>query len=226
MTVASPGTRSVTFAVVVPLKSSSRGKSRLRLPAEQRAALAVAMAGDTLAAVAAADQVGPVLLVVEDDRDAARVGPPEIDTLVWTAPGLNRSIAAGAPALAASGWFGPVAVLPADLPFLQADELDDALLATDGQTRVVADGVGSGTTLLTASRPGLLRPRFGVDSFARHQRAGAVALLVDRASGLRRDVDLVSDLASAGAARPPGAQTLAALEVIAATSSAQVTVLP
>src|SRR6478609_8915979 len=108
------------------------------------------MAGDTLAAVAAADQVGPVLLVVEDDRDAARVGPPEIDTLVWPAPGLNRSIAAGAPALAASGWFLPVAVLPADRPFLQADELDDALLATDGQTRVVADGAGSGTTLLTA----------------------------------------------------------------------------
>ena len=43
----------VGFAAIVPLKSTSRGKSRLRLPAERRAALALAMARDTVAAIGA-----------------------------------------------------------------------------------------------------------------------------------------------------------------------------
>lgn len=216
----------MTFAAIVPLKSTSRGKSRLRLPAERRAALALAMARDTVAAIGAAREISRVVLVLEDGHDATRFVGADVDRLVWSQPGLNRSIAAGARALTASGWAGPVAVLPADLPFLRPDELDGVLPATAGQARVVADGVGIGTTLLTAPLPAALRPRFGPDSFARHQRAGAVAMLVDRGSGLRRDVDVLADLIGRGSRATPGTYTQAVIGELPATGSAQVTVLP
>ena len=57
----------------MPLKSSSRGKSRLEVDPVLRQRLAVAMAQDTVAAASAADRVADVLVVAEDPADARQL---------------------------------------------------------------------------------------------------------------------------------------------------------
>lgn len=59
------------------------------------------------------------------------------------------------------------------------------------------DADGTGTVLLTARRPNLLRPAFSPDSCAAHARRGHVVLSGDW-PGLRRDVDTPEHLTSLG----------------------------
>lgn len=196
------GARSGGWTVVMPLKSSSRGKSRLDLPADLRRRLVLVMATDAVGAVAGAPGVARVLLVVEDAADARTIAaavraaaapghPAPVQAHVTTATSLNEAIRDG---LAHAG-DGPVAVLPCDVPSATAAEIAAALAQArhHGQA-VVADAAGVGTTLLTALRPVDLRPRYGVDSWRRHVEDGAVPLDLPATSGLRRDVDLRGDL--------------------------------
>lgn len=189
----------------MPLKSSSRGKSRLEVDPVLRRRLAVAMAQDTVTATASAGRVRAVLVVAEDPADAQGLSRiAGVRTLITRVAGLNESIADGVSALSTNG---PVAVLPGDLPSLDPAELDDALLAAGPHGfAVVADRQGTGTTLLAAATVDRLRPRYGAGSFARHVASGAVPLELPVTSGLRRDVDLPNDLAGI-----TGAGTLAVL---------------
>ena len=192
----------------MPLKSSIRGKSRIDVDPVLRRRLALAMATDTAAAAAAAEGVGLVLVVAEDARDAERLAEiPGVRIQTTTTAGLNQAIRDGLSSLGPAA-AGPVAVLPGDLPSLTADELGDALAAAGPhRLAVVADRQGTGTTLLTASNPGQLRPHYGGESLRRHLAVGAVLLDLPIASGLRRDVDRVEDLLGV-----TGSRTLAVLE--------------
>ncbi|MGS0688493.1 2-phospho-L-lactate guanylyltransferase [Nakamurella sp. GG22] len=200
-----PSPTSGRWTIVVPLKSSARGKSRLDVDPVLRRRLAVAMAQDTVAAAAAARRVRTVLVVAEDPADAREMSRiAGVRTLLTGVAGLNESIVDGLRALSSKG---PVAVIPGDLPSLVPEELDDALLAAGPHgVAVVADRQGTGTTLLAAATADRLRPRYGAGSFARHVASGAVPLELSVTSGLRRDVDLPTDLAGV-----TGAGTLAVL---------------
>lgn len=191
------------WTVVMPLKSSARGKSRIDLAPDLRRRLVLLMATDAVTAVAGAPGVARVLLVVEDAddgrtiADAARAtAAPEssapVDAHVTTATSLNAAIRDGA----AQAGEGPVAVLPCDVPSATAAEIGAALAAAHRHERaVVADADGVGTTLLAARHGRDLRPRYGPDSWRRHVDDGATPLELPAGSGLRRDVDLRSDLA-------------------------------
>lgn len=185
---------SAGFLILLPVKATTRGKSRLGGVGERRRQLALAMALDTAAAVAAAERVRAVVALVEDDDDGqalAAIGGVSIHRVL--AHGLNEAILEGAALSVAAA--GPIATLPADLPSLRPEELSGALeWAGQHPFAVVADRDGSGTTLLTAARRELLQPRYGVGSLAAHRAAGAVTLPVLATSGLRRDVDLPDDL--------------------------------
>lgn len=183
-----------SWTVIVPVKSTARAKSRIRLDPAVRQALARAMALDTVGAVAASGPVGRVLVVVESPVDAAAFAElAGIETFLTRTNELNAAIR---DALTAPGHRGPVAVLPADLPSLTPEELADALAQAARHPRgVVADRAGIGTTLLAARSSALLEPRYGLDSLRRHLDGGAVRLDVPDGSGLRRDVDRVADLA-------------------------------
>lgn len=189
------------WTVLVPVKSTAIGKSRIGLGAEARVPLARAMAQDTVEAVAAATRVRLVVVLVEDPDDARLLEcPPIIIAHQVSVAGLNESIREGAGLPELDG--DPVAVLPADLPSLRPAELDEALAWAASYPRaVVADREGSGTTLLTAREAALLDPRYGPGSFAAHCASGAVAVPVAAQSGLRRDVDVAADLREADGAR-------------------------
>jgi 2-phospho-L-lactate guanylyltransferase len=174
------------WVVVVPVKPAAEGKTRLAgvLEPADRAALARAMARDTIEAAAATAGVARVLVVTSDDELRATV-PSAVDD---PGGGLNAAIRAGVAQASL-----PVAVLLGDLPALRPDDLAAALVLAEQHPRaLVADADGTGTTLLT----GLVAftPRFGVDSAALHEADGHIRLDVPLVSTLRRDVDVPSDL--------------------------------
>jgi 2-phospho-L-lactate guanylyltransferase len=185
----------VRWAVVVPLKASARGKSRIDVDPVLRRRLARAMAVDTATAASAAAGVGAVLVVVEDPADAEQLDAISgLRVHLTRTRELNGAIADGLAALP-GGFTGPVAVLPGDLPSLTADELAGALAAARPHLlAVVADRQGTGTTLLTAASRVALRPQYGAGSLRRHLAAGAVPIELPVDSGLRRDVDIAADL--------------------------------
>ncbi|MFT4219343.1 MAG: 2-phospho-L-lactate guanylyltransferase [Microbacterium sp.] len=197
----------MSWAVVVPVKGN--GKSRLAVPGLDRAALARAIALDTIEAVAAAALVTTVVVVTDDaETTATLAGIPKARAVAEPAPrGLNPAIAYG---LDAAGDTAR-AVLLGDLPALRPDDLDAALrLAADVELGAVADAEGTGTTLVTTRRGIPFSPAFGEGSFVRHVAQGCVALGIRDASTLRRDVDTAAQLADA-ASRGLGPRTAALL---------------
>lgn len=187
------------FTVIVPVKSTRHGKSRLRLPARAQVGIARAIALDTIFAVT---QVAPALVVVEDADDALYFRrQPGLWVHRTAAIGLNESVLdgvavlTGAPGLLLRGPTPGAAVLPGDLPGLDPADLDAALCrAADHPGAVVADHQGTGTTLLTALQARLVRPQYGPGSFARHAAAGAVPLPCPEGCSLRMDIDEPADL--------------------------------
>jgi len=199
------------WIAVVPVKSLTRAKSRLRgaLPGVAHERLVLGLLRDTLTAVLACPVVDELIVVTNEPRAAglaaelgARVAPDAPDA------GLNPAIAHGA-ALAGSV---PVAALTGDLPALRPAELAAGLAAAGalapgggpdgaaggGGRGFVPDASGTGTTLLTAASGAALRPRFGPGSAAAHAASGAVPLVGPWPS-LRLDVDTAADLRAAAA---------------------------
>ena len=177
-----------SFVALVPVKSPTRGKSRLLGVSDpHRRALAVAFALDTISAARATAAVSDVVVVTSDEEvvtEVRRLGcacRPD-------AGGLNASLRA-----AAREVDGLVVALCADLPALDAASLDRALAEVDESSAwFVADHLGVGTTMYAATAA-LFDPRFGVGSRAAHLAAGAREVVAD-IERLRRDVDVLADL--------------------------------
>lgn len=203
----------VRWAVVVPVKELPVAKTRLALPQDERADLALAMALDVVRAAVSCPVVDGVVVVTNDLRAAAAVTPLGAVVVADAADaGLNPALADGA-RYARTLWpRAGVAALASDLPCARPDELAAALAeAAAYDTALLADARGSGTTLLTA-RPGAdLAPRYGDASRQAHSDAGAALLPLRRWPSLERDVDTPSDLAAA-VALGVGPATRAALD--------------
>jgi 2-phospho-L-lactate/phosphoenolpyruvate guanylyltransferase len=189
--------------VVIPVKPPGIGKTRLvGVPAEQRVALASAFAIDTVTACLATAGVAQVLVTTDDANFAAALTALGAEACPDGGSGLNQALIQAA-AEAARRWPGlrPVA-LCADLPALRAEDLGSALASSTGRTSYVVDAEGTGTTLYTAPYDDFV-PRFGIDSAAAHEAAGATPV-AGALPGLRQDVD---DLASLRAAIALGVGT-------------------
>jgi 2-phospho-L-lactate guanylyltransferase len=192
---------SASWTVVVPFKGGSMAKSRLGhasegrpgLHPEQRSRLALAFLRDTVVAARATEEVGRVVVVSADP--AVRTMLPGVTVVPDPRRGLNAAVEAGL-AWARDHHPGPVAALTGDLPCLSPRDLSAALdLARRVSLGLVPDKEGSGSTLITATTPGVgVTPRFGPGSCQAHRRAGHAVLPVRADSSLRQDVDTVSDL--------------------------------
>ncbi len=192
-----PEHRPEGWVVIVPVKPATVGKSRLADAAVDRAALARAIALDTIAAAAGATRVARVVVVTDDEElIRAASGLPRITTVPETeAAGLDAAIALGA---AAAGQGTPRAALLGDLPALRPADLDAALTAAGSVERgLVPDAEGTGSTLVTARAGAVWTTAFGEDSAARHRLLGCTDLDVPEDSTLRRDVDTPAQLAEA-----------------------------
>jgi 2-phospho-L-lactate/phosphoenolpyruvate guanylyltransferase len=194
------GNAPFTWSVVIPVKILTQAKSRLgMIGAERRAALALAMAADTVTAVVACPETGPVIVVTDDQVVGDRLAGLGVEVVTdEPADGLNAALRHGA-AWARQRWPGHgIAALFADLPAVRPEEISRALrAAATWPTAFVADASGDGTTLYTARPGAAFQPSFGLASRARHADGGAVELSLDGIPGLRRDVDTPEDLSAA-----------------------------
>lgn len=200
------------WTVLVPVKPSVLGKSRLAVDAVDRVAIARAVALDTIAAAAACEAVERVVVVTDDAGLVLQAADipglrfveetPSVAEALTLPPaalagGLNGAIARAA---AVVGEGMPRAALLGDLPALRSGDLAPALSAAASVDRgVVADAEGTGSTLVTARAGIPWISAFGEGSFAAHLALGFAALAVPEDSTLRRDVDTADQLVQATA---------------------------
>ncbi|MCD0448357.1 2-phospho-L-lactate guanylyltransferase [Actinocorallia sp. API 0066] len=185
------------WTLIVPVKPPRLGKSRIAGAAgTHRAALARAVAADTVAAALACPAVTEVVVVTGDPEAAADLtglgarivaeGPPR---------GLNAALRHGALAVPPGAHR---AALQADLPALRPDELACALSDALAFPRAfLADREGVGTVLYTARSDAPFFPAFGGASRARHLALGVTELPRAGRDSVRTDVDTLDDLRAA-----------------------------
>lgn len=196
--------------VVVPVKDTARGKSRIAAPAAVRTRLARALATDTLTAAVTAPGVAAVIAVVETDADRALALAIGARSVPAVGSGLGAAVEAGIAAVPAGA---PVAVLLGDVPAARPTDLAAVLASVrPGEAVFVADAAGTGTTLVAARGP-RLNPLFGPESARAHRRAGFRDLVAGGRvpAGLRHDVDTAADLAAVSPLLAPTGRATGAL---------------
>jgi 2-phospho-L-lactate guanylyltransferase len=195
-----PASVSAGTCALVPVKRLGGAKSRLSaiMTAPERAALAEAMLLDVLDVLLAVKGFAAIVLVTGDlalGAKAGALGVRVIDDPHET--GTNDAVARGLERL--KTWnFGSALVVPGDIPFLGAVEIEAALAALARTSVVLAparrDG---GTNLLGLSPLDAIAPVFGPDSFARHLAAASakgIKPVVLPSAGAGHDIDVPSDL--------------------------------
>ncbi|WP_203983141.1 2-phospho-L-lactate guanylyltransferase [Sphaerisporangium rufum] len=187
------------WTLVVPVKTLLAAKTRLAAATgPHRAALAVAIACDTVAAALACPAVARVVVVTGDPVPAAALAALGARVVPDPLAGLNAALRHGGAEAARLAPAGPVGALQADLPALRPAELA-AVLAAAGEfdSAFLPDAAEIGTTFYGV-RPGVaFTPGFGGESRARHLAGGAKELAVPGVPSVRRDVDTPADLAAA-----------------------------
>lgn len=149
--------------VVVPLRSLTAGKLRLRatLTADERATLIHSMAS---AVVAAAHEL-PVLIVYDDPAVAIWATRLGADSITTSEPGLNAAVEFGRARLIEQG-FDHVIVAHADLPHA----LDLRPVGQFDGITLVPDRAGDGTNVLSVPSDVDFTFCYGPGSFATHLR--------------------------------------------------------
>jgi 2-phospho-L-lactate guanylyltransferase len=217
----------VRTLAILPVKSFGRAKQRLgdAVGAEQRRALARAMATDVLEALGRVIGLDGVIVV------SAESLVEDLEPAVWKGRRFARGIErvhdpeeAGQSAAARRGVRAAVErgaervlLVPGDCPALEPHEVSELLAEPRPGVVIVPDRHGTGTNALLIAPPEALEPAFGPGSFARHAARGrAVGVAVAEVPSLGLDVDTPGDLAALQAAlmirRGGAARTRALLE--------------
>ncbi|HEY2751612.1 2-phospho-L-lactate guanylyltransferase [Phenylobacterium sp.] len=191
----------MSLRVVIAARGGPAAKSRLaaRLAESERAALAEAMLTDMLEALAGCGSVERAYVVTptpEFARLAADAGA--VIVLEHEPRGLNAAFETARQRLAAHNPEGLVALLPGDLPRLDAGEMTEAAKhAADGAIVIVRSQSDGGTGAIIQPVGLALPLAFGSDSFRRHCGGAAgmgLAVASPRLASLSQDLDRPEDL--------------------------------
>jgi 2-phospho-L-lactate guanylyltransferase len=187
------------WTIVVPVKTLVAAKTRLAAAAgPYRAALAVAIACDTVAAALACSYVARVFVVTGDPVPAEALAALGAHIVPDPNAGLNAALRSGGAEALRLAPASPIGALQADLPALRPAELGVALAAAaDFDQCFVPDAAEIGTTFYGVRPRVRFTPRFGGESRARHLGVGAKEVTPDGIPSVRRDVDTPSDLEQA-----------------------------
>ena len=209
---------------VLPVKSFGLAKQRLgdAVGAEDRRALARAMAGDVLDALGRVEGLGGVIVVSAEELGADTAGiegadppvsagrfargspielvhdPEEAGQSAAARRGIRAAVARGAQR---------VLLVPGDCPALDPAEVGALLAGAAPGVVIVPDRHGSGTNALLIEPPAALTPAFGPGSFARHAalaHAAGATVRIGRLPSLELDVDTPGDLEALRAALDAG----------------------
>jgi 2-phospho-L-lactate/phosphoenolpyruvate guanylyltransferase len=193
----------------VPVRSLSGAKTRLGEPLDQeeRTALIVGLARQTIRAALASGRLSGVEVVSRDPELLEIARGEGAGTILQRSEGLNEALDE---ALRSSRTRpSAVLVLPGDLPGITTGAIDDVVSAAEhaasdtgrAVVAVVPDRHGSGTNAMLVSPPGAVPFLFGGGSRRAHADAAAVAgaAYVEVDGPLAFDLDTPDDLLEADA---------------------------
>ena len=185
--------------VIVPVKDLLLAKSRLSgvLSQDERGKLVCAMLRDQLANLKQSN-VKNIWLVARD-HEVLKVGKQFNVGLVTEAhsTGYNKAVLRG---LACVSIDSPVLVLPADLPLLQASDVNNLISScnfSEPTVGIVPDRRWQGTNALYLSKPYLIETKFGHNSLLEHKSAAALIGVTTQTitvQNLSLDIDTSDDL--------------------------------
>jgi 2-phospho-L-lactate guanylyltransferase len=180
--------------LAIPVKALGRAKGRLApvLAPAERAELVLAMLEDVLDAGLGQDGWTP-LVVTADPRAATAAAARRVPALVERGRSLGEAVRQVEREAAADA--EALAVVLADLPWLDADQLR-GVLGASAQV-VAAPSIDGGTNVLVRRPAAAIPARFGRSSFARHrweaEHAG-LSFAEVRSDALAFDLDRPQDL--------------------------------
>ena len=187
---------------IIPVKPLKNAKSRLSgvLTSDQRYEFAQAMFRHVLSVVSTVSYVTGVIVISRDTKAlsiARELGAKTIQEGLMS--DLNPALLR-ATAVVRSWRADAVLILPADLPFIHADDIRGMIRQSyhEASTVVIApDDVGNGTNALLVRPPGIIEYEYGRGSFRKHidkaERASATVVTYD-SDRLALDIDTPEDL--------------------------------
>lgn len=185
--------------LIVPVKPFGEGKSRLApsLSTEERALLSRRLLERLLAAALQAGVFAGIAVISRDPAVRALASHSGVVALAERGHDLNSALDE-ARTYACRQEAQAIAVLPADLPAVTADDLRLLVAQAGAPGVVIVPSETGGTNALLLQPPDALCFAFGPQSFDRHVRIArerGVALTVWQSQALAFDVDLPADLA-------------------------------
>ena len=186
---------------IVPVKPFKQAKSRLSgvLQPDQREALAQHLFRQCLQLLLSVKQFSGVLVVSRDSKALAIAHDYHAHTIQESGePELNPALTRAAQILLVRN-VQSIFVMPADLPFVTLDDIEQILhLGRFFQSAVIVpDSIQNGTNGLMLTPPDLIPFAFGVGSFARHKamiEATGASLQIYHSVRMGLDLDMPSDL--------------------------------
>ena len=184
---------------IIPVKRLNTALRRLEgaLGPADRERLAEALFLDVLTKLPRSRNITDSLIVTADpsvSRQARWLGhevleqPEDVGHSEAAMAGVETAKRAGA---------DRVAMLAADCPLLDAEELDRHLGRTPQAALIVPDRHGTGTNALVLSPPDAIDPAFGLESCFRHisrARAAGIGFTLERIESLEMDLDTPEDM--------------------------------
>lgn len=184
-----------TWTAIIPIRSFTAGKTRLRIPSVDTRSIIEAFTDDVILACTRCPQISRTVVVSPDPEVLDHAGERGCQVLAeGAATGINEAILE-----ARSEVSGPVIAILGDTPCITSSTLTMVLSqAHDHDVSFVSDTSGVGSTMWCAQSDSSATPHFGHHSRAEHRAHGAVELGARNASPewarARRDVDTDIDL--------------------------------
>lgn len=194
-------------AALIPMKELAQAKMRLApvLDADARAALALAMLADVIAACRESGHFDEIAVVSNDSEvfwRARELGAKPIAEPVTLGGGLNEGVTFAQRYLARRIAVSELLIFPADVPLARAEDVRavvDALAANDGPRVVLVRSRDNGTNALALRPPEVIAVRFGpnsADAHAADAHAAGIAPVELPLARLAFDIDAPEDFAA------------------------------
>lgn len=186
---------------IIPVKPLARAKSRLALvlTPEQRMQLAENLLKNAIRVVRSVPEIAGTLVISRDTKALAMARDVGAHTVQESGtPELNHALMRATSVV--RGWRSDaVFVLPADLPFVNAEDIRAMLDLgrTDNTVVIATDNREDGTNAMLIRPPGLIPYAYGVGSYHRHIKLAQEAeanVQVYHSERLALDIDVPSDL--------------------------------
>ena len=190
----------MTLWAILPVKALEKGKSRLRprLGAEELISLNWTQFLSTFKKLVNCSGIDKILVVSRDEKVLNHVSENgQIALTENETSSLNLAVSQALQFIRETE-SGQVLILPADLPWMTGKDLSDLIhLQVKGNfIAVVPDQAQTGTNAIFFSKPDLLKPHFGENSFQKHTKQAqniGTKLIVWLNKNIQRDLDTPQD---------------------------------